>query len=362
MKCLALLLLSGFSIFAKDLRVATYNASLFRKEAGQLAKDCRDPKHAQLQAVAAVVRASGADVLLLNEFDYDPAAIAALLDVHLHGLYPYHFSAPVNTGCPSGMDLNRDGDTTDPEDCFGYGTHPGQYGMLLLSRFPIDKENARTFQHLLWQQMPGNVLPAAYYQENAAKLRLSSKSHWDVPIRVAGKTLHVLCSHPTPPSFDDGQVAQASDAHPVDWNGRRNHDEIRFWAEYIKADAADWIVDDLGKKGPIAATERFVILGDLNADPLDGNSMNRAILQLLDHPLVLSTPVPRSEGAGVFIKKDHHAREEKTSRFHLRCDYVLPSKQGCRIEQSAVHWPVGDKVVDEASDHRLVWVDLSLVP
>ena len=32
--------------------------------------------------------------------------------------------------------------------------------------------------------------------------RLSSKSHWDVPLRVGGEVVHFLVSHPTPPVFD----------------------------------------------------------------------------------------------------------------------------------------------------------------
>ena len=53
--------------------------------------------------------------------------------------------------------------------------------------------------------------------------RLSSKSHWDVPIRIGRETVHFLVSHPTPPVFDG----------PEDRNGTRNHDEIRFWADYV---------------------------------------------------------------------------------------------------------------------------------
>ena len=54
-------------------------------------------------------------------------------------------------------------------------------------------------------------------------LPLSSKSHWDVPVRIGNVTLHLLASHPTPPAFDGAE----------DRNGRRNHDEIRFWSDYL---------------------------------------------------------------------------------------------------------------------------------
>ena len=70
-------------------------------------------------------------------------------------------------------------------------------------------------------------------------MRLSSKSHWDVPVTVGAHTVHVLASHPTPPTFDG----------PEDRNGRRNHDEIRFWADYISSLRSGYIVDDAGRRG-----------------------------------------------------------------------------------------------------------------
>ena len=75
-----------------------------------------------------------------------------------------------------------------------------------------------------WADMPGNLIPTDFYSpEEQAALRLSSKSHWDVPVRIGRRTVHFLVSHPTPPTFDG----------PEDRNGRRNHDEIRFWADYV---------------------------------------------------------------------------------------------------------------------------------
>ena len=59
--------------------------------------------------------------------------------------------------------------------------------------------------------------------QEQAVLRLSCKIHWDVPVQIGSETVHFLVSHPTPPAFDG----------PEDRNGRRNHDEIRFWADYI---------------------------------------------------------------------------------------------------------------------------------
>ena len=106
--------------------------------------------------------------------------------------------------------------------------------MVLLSRFPIDRARARTFGKFLWRDVPAALLPddpqtpapADWYSaQELAVLPLSSKNHWDVPVRIGKRTLHLLISHPTPPAFDG----------PEDRNGKRNHDEIRFWRDYLTA-------------------------------------------------------------------------------------------------------------------------------
>ena len=154
----------------------------------------------------------------------------------------------MNTGVASGVDLNHNGMSTDNGgDTFGFGLYPGQYGMLLLSRYPIQRDTIRTFQHFLWQDMPNGLLSSVkaedgsdwYSPEAQAVFRLSSKSHWDVPITLHNQTVHILASHPTPPVFDG----------PENRNGKRNHDEIRFWTDYISAGkVADYVYDDKGRK------------------------------------------------------------------------------------------------------------------
>lgn len=66
--------------------------------------------------------------------------------------------APSNTGVPSGFDLDNNGDT-DPtdagNDAFGFGLFPGQFGMVVYSKYPILRGQARTFQKFLWRDMPG---------------------------------------------------------------------------------------------------------------------------------------------------------------------------------------------------------------
>jgi hypothetical protein len=90
--------------------------------------------------------------------------------------------------------------------------------------------------------------------------RLSSKSHWDIPVEPAQRRIGVTCSRATPrPRRSTGTEAR---------NKKRNHDEIRFWADYI--DNASYILDDAASTRRAARPPHFVIVGDLNADPDEG--------------------------------------------------------------------------------------------
>lgn len=370
-----------------DVRFATFNASLNRSTEGALISDLSAPGNAQADAVAEIIQRSNPDVLLINEFDYDAGGEALRLfqQNYLavpHGDaagvdYPYSYTAPVNTGVPSGFDLNNDGRISGGDDAWGFGLFPGQYGMAVYSKYPIDEAAIRTFQNFRWADMPGAMLPDDpatpqpgdfYSAEELAQFPLSSKSHWDVPIRVSkNKTVHFLVSHPTPPTFDG----------PEDRNGTRNHDEIRFWADYISGGrTAAYITDDAGRSGGLGGGSLFVIAGDQNADPNDGDSTAGAIDQLLEHSRINTRTVPTSDGAaeaadlqgGVNTQHAGDAAQD-TADFseppgNLRVDYVLPSRQ-IRIVDSGVFWPASGDPLSAltgtypfpSSDHRLVWVD-----
>ncbi len=290
--------------------------------------------------------------------------------------YPYFFNAPSNTGVPSGFDLDNDGTVGGANDAFGFGDFPGQYGMVVLSRYPIVEDQVRTFQNLLWASVPGARLPddsatpepADWYSpDELAVLPLSSKSHWDVPIDVDGRIVHVLAAHPTPPVFDG----------PEDRNGMRNADEIGFWADYVAGVDTNWIVDDAGGSGGLAAEADFVVVGDLNSDPLDGDSLAGATDQVLALGRV-QDPAPTSEGAleaavAQGLINETHVGDPAldTADFtddqpgNLRVDYVLPS-DGFAVVDAGVFWPPNRDELSRlvtidptaSSDHRLVWVDL----
>ena len=269
--------------------------------------DLSTPDNAQARTVAEIIQRSRPDVLLVNEFDYVAGGEAAelfrenYLEVSQNGArpvdYPYYYVAESNTGIPSGFDLNNNGTVGGGDDAFGFGAYPGQFGLAVFSKYPIDTRKARTFQHFLWKDMPGAMLPddpatpapADWYSpEELDVFRLSSKSHWDLPIRIGRETVHFLVSHPTPPVFDGAE----------DRNGTRNFDEIRFWADYVRGGKrAAYIYDDEGRYGGLRHGEQFVIAGDQNSDPLDGDSVPGAIQQLLDNPKVNAKHPPTSAGA-----------------------------------------------------------------
>jgi hypothetical protein len=370
------------------VRFATFNASLNRNFAGQLVSDLSTPNNVQAKTVAEIIQRTRPDVLLINEFDFVENGVAAqlfqenYLSVSQNGAEPieygYFFVAPSNTGIPSGFDLNNNGVVGGPDDAFGFGFFPGQFGLAVYSRYPIDSDSIRTFQLFLWKDMPGAMLPddtstpapADWYSPDELDVfRLSSKSHWDVPIQMGNKVVHFLVSHPTPPVFDG----------PEDRNGTRNFDEIRFWADYISpGDRSQYIYDDNGQYGGLEPGAMFVIAGDQNSDPLDGDSIPGSIQQLLEHPLINTKVTPASlggpqqavlqGGANLTHRSDpafDTADFADTTPGNLRADYVLPMKN-LRIVDSAVFWPLNTDPLFAlvglfpfpSSDHRLVWVDV----
>ena len=360
-----------------SVRFATFNVALNRKSAGELLTELESGSSAKIEKIAEIIQRVAPDVILLNEVDFDGGKSAqALHDNFLTKPqggqtaieYPYVYVRGVNTGVDSEIDLNGDGKTGTPEDAFGYGVFPGQYAMVVFSKYEIDIDNARTFQKFLWKDMPDAMLPVdpatsdSFYSDAALDVfRLSSKSHWDLPIRVGDKTIHLLACHPTPPVFDGDE----------DRNGCRNHDEIRFWSDYVSG-TADYVVDDQGRKGGLSA-DLFVIAGDLNADPNDGDSTGNPAKMLLGNANVNGMIVPQSSGGKMFAREQGGANANHkgdpscdTSDFNdarvgnMRIDYVLPSNTLTVVGQG-VFWPKPDEEggnLPEASDHRLVWIDI----
>lgn len=336
-------------------------------------------EHPQVKNIAEIIQRVNPDILLLNEFDYIEdkakgvdAFIANYLNISQGGQpavdYPYSFIAPVNTGIATPFDLDNNGKAEKiGADAFGFGMYPGHYGMAILSKYPIDVENIHTFQRFKWQHMPhpqetfipddsaGTPKARPWYSEKEwAALRLSSKSHWDVPVVVNDKIIHILAMHPTPPAFDGAE----------DRNGKRNHDEIRFMADYLSPNEGTYIYDDNNEKVSLEADANFVLMGDFNAADVGEKYRVGVIEQLLDHPRVSSEFVPKSLGGAESF--DSKYSDRFTASWGARVDYVLPSK-GLRVEGSGVFWPSKSSELyrlvesrNASSDHRLVWASIML--
>ncbi len=339
----------------------------------------------QLLAAAEILTKLNPDVLILNEIDHDIAALADGKDLTLNAHrfnddylnkgenplhYPYVYAAPCNTGFLTGKDLDNNGKVaTDADrgsrdhggDCYGYGAYPGQYSMAIFSRYPLQTGKARTFQKFLWKDLPNNLLPTEWYSTDEIDIfRLSSKSHWDIPVQIGEQVIHLLVSHPTPPVFDGKE----------DRNGRRNYDEIRMWVHYINNDPV--MVDDLGIRGGLGEDESFIIAGDLNAAP-NGDTLQtgqRSIDQLLQHEKVndcghflVSEGALRGQKAGPpeYIERRTTGWKDRG----LRIDHLLPSKD-LKPVSGGVYWPdakvdsLGANLAKLTSDHHLIWLDFEM--
>jgi hypothetical protein len=302
----------------------------------------------RVAALVRVLAALDADVILLTSVDYDQGGVA--LDLLAERLekagapYPHRFALRPNTGMQTGLDIDGNGRIGDPQDAQGWGLFSGQGGMALLSRLPLDRENARDFSAFLWRDLPDAMLPDGMGPPVQDIQRLATTGFWDVAVQTGGGPLHLLAWHATPPVFDG----------PEDRNGKRNHDEATFWGLFLD-----------GALPMQPAREPFVLLGDGNLDPADGDGLRDGIAALLAHP-ALQDPTPRGSHGRVEAGQTGDPALD-TALYDriggLRLDYVLPSA-GLKITGSGVLWPgptdplAADLVT--ASQHFPVWVDLEL--
>ena len=333
-----------------------------------LLRDIERGRDKQLNAVAAIIVKVAPDILLLTDFDTDHAGLAAAAFAELlakEGLvYPFFFAPMTNAGQPSGLDLDGDGQIVGPGDAWGFGRFPGAQSMVLLSRLPIDASAVRDFSTFPWAALPGADPPAGTIAASDV-MRLSYRAHWDVPVHLpSGEILHILAMHATPPVFDG----------PENANGRRNRDEVRFWPLFLDGQLPKTFCQPCDPPG------LFVILGDMNADPADGEGDKQAINALLAHPLV-QDPQPASRGGALAADQQgggNHAQkgdpaldtvdwDEGRTGGNMRVDYVLPSRR-LNVSDAGVFWPAPDEdgfpLIGgdgrAGSHHRLVWVDIDL--
>lgn len=314
----------------------------------------------EIAAAASVMARLSPDVVLLTGFDHDLQghALAAFADrLAAEGAeYPHRFAYAPNAGMAPGVDRDGDGRVGTPRDGQGYGEFAGQGGMALLSRLAVDAGDSHDHSAFLWGDLPGALLepgqpPAGVLQDQ----RLSSTAHWDLALTLPdGRRMRLWAWHATPPVFG-----------PEGRNARRNHDEAAFWLHYLN-----------GALPVVPEPAPFVLLGDANLDPVDGDGLPEALLALLAHPRLVD-PEPRSAGAPETAARDGGANtrhrgdpaldtadwpDGEGRPGNLRVDYVLPSSDW-QVLGAGVWWPAEGPEAEEAataSRHRMVWVDVAL--
>src|SRR3954467_9234486 len=136
------LLISSFA--SAQLKIATFNASLYRDQPNQLLSDLSTITDPQIKSIAEIIQRTNPDILLINEIDY--AANNSVLDlfqsnylsISQNGAPAINFTQriafPSNTGISSGFDLNNNGHAVTTvgasgyaDDAFGFGAFPGQH-------------------------------------------------------------------------------------------------------------------------------------------------------------------------------------------------------------------------------------------
>ncbi len=138
------------------------------------------------------------------------------------------------------------------------------------------------------------------------------------------------------------------------------------------------MTDDAGRPGGLPEADGWVVLGDLNADPEDGDGRREAIRDLLGHER-LRDPAPDSAGGAEAARLDGGVNagqsgdpaldtadwSDAEGPGNLRVSYVLPDAR-LPVAGAGVFWPPAEDPLrrlvegEDLPRHRLVWVDLDL--
>ncbi|RLB65719.1 MAG: hypothetical protein DRI90_01245 [Deltaproteobacteria bacterium] len=322
----------------------------------------------QIEAAVQVVTRFNPDVLAVNEFQYDvegtpppPGTIngsglngARLMDrlnaVTQGAPYTHHLITFGNSGVSwSGYD----GATDDPYFSeAGEGSTPGMFNYAIISRYPILADQARLIVDVPWLALEGHsgdALALATGITVPEDYPLFAKGLLIVPIQVGDHVLHVIANHPFPPI-----------AHVV--RPYRHHDEILGMKLLLDG--------NLPGVDPLPPDARFVIAGDLNVDPDDGDALPGTIDLLFDHPLVIpSQPADGYGSVGHTPEQNTQASAcpsssapDPSTENQFQLDYLMPSTSIGEPLGTGMFFPDPTStdwaLACEASDHMLLWADL----
>ncbi len=260
--------------------------------------------------------------------------------------------------------------------------------MAVFSRYPIVTDRVRTFQHFRWADMPGALLPDDPATAAPAGLVLGRGARGRPAVeQVALGRAGPGRREPPGPGRPHGALPRLAPdaAHLRRRRGPQRHPQPRrdpvlgrlrlrrprrpLRVRRRRAAAAGW-----------RAGASFVIAGDQNSDPVDGDSVPGAIQQLLDHPRV-TDPRPASQrrqgGVRAAGRRQPRARGQPALRHRRLRGH--PARQPAGRLRAALHatsrcvgagvfWPVQANPLSRltgtfpfpSSDHRSVWVDVQV--
>jgi 3-phytase len=240
----------------------------------------------------------------------------------------------------------------------GWGEFRGRFNTAILSRYPILLDQVRIISDVPWDALPENHI-AKMKAETGIDVPpgfpIFEKGLNIVPVQVNDEVLHLVLLHTVSPAFD-----------PI--NPYRNYDELRALVMFLDG--------QLPGVEPLPPDAKFMIVGDLNADPDDGDGLPGAIQQVLDHPSVIAV-----FGAGAGTKgnngqyntylsgcglDDGSIVQNPTQKFQLQLDYLLPSTNLGEPLETFLFFPDFQTEREDfdlacrASDHRFAYTDIQL--
>lgn len=339
--------------------------------------------HPQVDAAAKIVARFHPDVVCLNEMQFDIANVptsgmpgaksakpgtfstaesnatriaARIAAENPEAIYPYALITVGNSGFAWSGPRPSTEPGSDWYSLRGWGEYRGRFNTIVLSKFPIVTDQVRIITDVAWDAIPKNSIAQMKTDTGLdvpAGYPVFEKSLNVIPLDIHGKTTYLVMSHPTAPAF---------------WsiNPYRHEDELRALALFLDGQLPG--VESVPQGSP------FVLIGDLNADPEEGDSRPGAIARVLAHDR-LEPWFP--EGAGTMGKNptfntyvsgcgkgDGSSVGDPSSRFQMQIDYILPSKEIGRAQGGAVFFPNRAESQEDfdlacrASDHMFLYVDL----
>jgi len=342
-----------------------------------------DPNDQQLTAAADIIARFAPDIVGLNELQYDIANLPMsgmpgapmpstpgafdggaenarrMADLVQANNAEVEFVDTLTTLGNSGFYWTGD---TMGQNSFvlrGWGEWRGRHNTGVMSRYPILKDQVRIITDFAWEDLPDNKIAeieAATGIIVPSGFPLFEKSLNIVPIQVEDQVLYLVMLHTVPPAFD-----------PI--NPYRNHDELHGLALFLDG--------QLPGIEPLPADAKFIVMGDLNADPEDGDgSIAGAIQQVIEHPAVVGW---FPSGAGFKGQNgqyntylsgcgydDGTTVQDPADKWQMQLDYMLPSTNIGTPLEGAVFWPDHMEnrpdfdLACHASDHRFVYADIEL--